>query len=270
LGVSRAQPETEHAWAPGPLRPLLAEHAVHVWRADLGAVPDELGYLLDDDERARAARFANARDAERWRRSHGLLRTLLGRYVQLEPASLRFAAGEHGKPALAQDTGASSARAERKSAPPSDVPQLNFNMSHSRQLALYAFSHAGAVGVDVETARPRVDEVAIAARMLGDGEAQRLRALDPASRKREFLRAWTRHEATLKCVGVGIGGRAGAEYPPWIIELEMGHDAAGAVAAEQAARELRCWDWQGHPPAPSGPLSRPRPPARAPHPHASG
>lgn len=246
--MSCVEPATRHAWAPGPSYPLLAERAVHVWRADLGAVPEELGALLDGDERARAARFASARDAARWRRSHGLLRTLLGRYLQLEPASLRFSDGEHGKPALAVDRNLTAVHAPREPPEASTASGVSFNMSHSAQLALYAFSAAVAVGVDVEVARRRaIDEVAVAARILGDREAQRLQALDPASRKREFLRAWTRHEATLKYLGVGIGGSdsAPAEHAPWIVDLEMGRNAAGAVAAEQAPLELRCWDWHG-------------------------
>ena len=182
---------TGASWAPGPPRPLLAEGAVHVWRAELTSLAPELGELLCEEERTRAERILNKHEGELWRRSRGLLRELLGRYLQLEPALLRFIVGEHGKPTL---TGANS---------------LPFNMSHSGELALYAFSDAGAVGVDVEVARRPVDEVAIAARMLGVGVARRLQALDPATRRREFLRAWAGHEAELKCLGVGIG-EAGA------------------------------------------------------------
>src|SRR5271155_1853637 len=114
-------------WTPGPLRPLLAEREVHVWRAELAAVAEDLQELLNDEERARAARMVNERDRELWRRSRGLLRALLGRYLQREPRSLRFVVGEHGKPALAQDAS----------------PRVAFNMSHSGQIALYAFSGAG-------------------------------------------------------------------------------------------------------------------------------
>jgi hypothetical protein len=110
---------------------------------------------------------------------------------------------------------------------------------------MYAFSEAGAVGVDVEVGRHTIDEVAIAARAIGAEEAERLRALDPALRRREFLRAWARHEAQLKCLGVGIGAARGAsaERRPWIAQLEMGPDAGAAVAAERPPRELRCWEW---------------------------
>ncbi len=233
----------EDTWAPGPLRPLLAEGALHVWRADLTAVAADLGELLCSDERARAERFVNERDGELWRRSRGLLRALLGRYLQRDPGSLRFAIGEHGKPALVADTDESPA-ALGASADALRAPQLSFNMSHSGQLALYAFNRAAAVGVDVEVARRPIDEVAIALRTLGETEAQRLQALDPPARRREFLGAWARHEAELKCLGVGIGGGAdAARHRLWVVELEMGPDVAAAVAAERPARELRCWEW---------------------------
>jgi 4'-phosphopantetheinyl transferase len=218
-------------WAPGPSRPRLAAGAVHVWRADLAHADTSLGELLSEDERERAGRLLNEHQRELWRRSRGLLRELLGRYLQADPPSLRFADGEHGKPGLAD----------------ADPDTPAFNMSHSGQLALYAFSAAGAVGVDVEVARRPVDEVAIAARMLGEGEAQRLQALEPESRRREFLRAWARHEAELKCLGVGLGeasaGRSGPR--PSVVELELGLEAGAAVASEQPAQELCCMDWCG-------------------------
>jgi 4'-phosphopantetheinyl transferase superfamily len=120
-------------------------------------------------------------------------------------------------------------------------------VSHSGGLALYAFSEATAVGVDVEVGRHTVDEVAIAARAIGADEAERLRALDPSLRRREFLRTWARHEAALKCLGLGIGAARGTTdgRRPWIAQLELGEDAAGAaVAAVRAPGELRCWEWQ--------------------------
>jgi 4'-phosphopantetheinyl transferase len=217
-----------------------------VWRADLTAVGDDLRELLCADERARAERFASERDGKLWGRSRGLLRELIGRYLQQEPASLRFVVGEHGKPALVEDTDGSPAAASRSSAEASRAPRPSFNMSHSGRLALYAFSHAGAVGVDVEVARRPIDEVAIALRTLGEAEAQRLQALDPPARRREFLGAWARHEAELKCLGVGLGAAPanGADCGVWAVELEIGSDAAAAVAAERPARELCCWEWQ--------------------------
>jgi 4'-phosphopantetheinyl transferase len=236
---------TEDAWERGPLRPLLAAGAVHVWRADLAAVSPELGELLGEDERERAQRLLSAHGGELWRRSRGLLRTLLGRYLQLEPSSLRFITGEHGKPALLLEGNELSA--DQPAAVSLDMPA--FNMSHSDGLALYAFSHAGQVGVDVEVARRPIDAVTIAARMLGPEQAQRLQALDPELRQREFLRAWVHYEAELKCLGVGIGAGTATAIEPksWVAEIELGahSGAAAAVAAERAPSELQLWQWRG-------------------------
>jgi 4'-phosphopantetheinyl transferase len=206
-------------------------------------VAEDLGELLCSEERARADRIVNSDGGRLWRRSRGLLRALLGRYLQQDPRSLRFATGEHGKPTLVYDAGGST-----QTQGPSDrsSPRLSFNTSHSGRLALYAFGDDGAVGVDVEMAHRSIDEVAIAARALGAAEARRLQALQPALRRRELLRAWTRLEAKLKCVGVGIGGaHAGVEERGlWVAQLELGPQAAGALAGERAPRELRCWDWR--------------------------
>ena len=119
-------------------------------------------------------------------------------------------------------------------------------MSHSGHVALYAFSATAAVGVDVEVGRCSVDEVAVARRSLGAEQARELEGLEPAVRRREFLRAWSRHEAQLKCLGVGIGTPIAevTRRAPWVLDLEPFPDAAAAVAAERPALELRCWTWR--------------------------
>jgi 4'-phosphopantetheinyl transferase len=241
-----SSPETaEHAsaqgvWAPGPIQPQPAAGAVHVWRADLETVEDRLEQLLSPEELERAGRMPRAAERRLWARSRGVLRALLGRYLQADPAALRFLIGTQGKPELPLGEGelgdASAA------GPPS--PPLSFNLSHSAETVLVAITATGQIGVDVEFARRPIDEPALAARALGADEARRLQSLDPATRRREFLKAWTRHEARLKCLGTGIGGRAPHSFEPWLAELDMGPTGAGAVAVEHPARELRCWEWR--------------------------
>ena len=111
------------------------------------------------------------------------------------------------------------------------------------------------MGVDVEVARRPIDEVAIATRTFGPAEARRLEGLQPDLREREFLRAWVRAEAELKCRGTGIGGVSadanGRES--WIAELDVGPRAAAAVALEQPPHELRCFQWHAPPAGASTP-----------------
>jgi 4'-phosphopantetheinyl transferase len=207
---------------------------VEVWRADLTAAPAELQELLCREETERAQRIVRAGARTLWVRSRGLLRELLGRYLDRDPRQLRFALGPHGKPKLAHI-------------------DLRFNLSHSGPLVLVAVSARDEVGVDVEHAGARstgagADELALAARVFGTAQAQRLGRLDRDQRTAELLRAWAMHEATLKCLGTGLGGTRGrAPNPPqnlWTAALDVGPGAAAAVAAQGAhARELRCWDW---------------------------
>lgn len=223
-------------WPSGPLQPRLQRAVIDVWRVDLSAFADRQVSLLDEQERKRAAAVLSERDRRLWSASRGALRTLLGRYLQLDPSTLRFRSSAHGKPAL---------RAAADGLAP------RFNLSHSRELALYAFSERDELGVDVELVRKRSDErpsrdyVALAERAFGKDAAQYLQRVPPPEREREFLRRWTRYEAALKRLDVGISdGRTPLDrHASWIAELDIGIDGAAAVACAWPARELRLWNF---------------------------
>lgn len=263
---------TEPTWPRPPRRPRLGEGEVHLWRADLTAVRDHLTELLCSEEYARAARFHHERKGQLWKRGRGLLRVLLGGYLRMDPMSLSFSVGAHGKPVLVASAPGSSWRVQSVPLTPS---KLSFNLAHSGALALYAFTYERAVGVDIEVARRAsegcevcadvggwqaiseparrpINEVALAARAFGREKACHLEGLQPANREREFLRAWVRHEAALKCQGIGIGMRdSGTSHDEartsaenlWVAELDVGPRAAGAVVLERAPLVLRCWEW---------------------------
>jgi phosphopantetheinyl transferase len=188
---------------------LPAPGIVDVWRIDLDAVRENMDGVLDAHERARAARIVGARKRALWVRSRGVLRMLLGRYLECDPRGLCFQMGPHGKPALAD-------RAD-------GTQRLRFNLSHSGSLMLVAVSGEREVGVDVELTRPRQERYTV-----------------------EFLREWTRREATAKCRGTGLaaaaagdsalssagasGGEASADL--WIAEMDVGPHAVAALALE--------------------------------------
>jgi 4'-phosphopantetheinyl transferase len=205
---------------------------VDVWRADLTTVEDDLEDLLCAEELARAAQIVHPRHRVLWARSRGMLRALLGRYLDRDPLDLRFALGPHGKPVLLLDT--------------ESVEDLRFNLSHSGGLALVAVTAGRAVGIDVEVAaRRRVDELAVAARVLGDEQARRLAVYDSQARAREFLRAWVAHEAVVKCLGLGLATPLEGSPPAdlWTAAVDVGLRAAAAVAVAGGPCELRFRDW---------------------------
>jgi 4'-phosphopantetheinyl transferase len=179
--------------------------SVHIWRADLTAIEDGLEDLLCADERARAARIVPARKRLLWARSRGLLRALLGRYLERDPHELRFTLGPHGKPALAREG--------------TDAGEdLRFNLSHSSGLALVAVTTEHELGVDLEHARER--------------------------HTAEFLRTWVAREAAVKCRGLGLGIALATPGDPWTAELDIGPDGYAAVAVESGPCELHLWDWR--------------------------
>jgi 4'-phosphopantetheinyl transferase len=186
---------------------------VHIWRVDLSQWAD-YGPELDAAERARAARFRWEDSRRRWSVGHAALRRILARYTGSAAAGLRFTRGEYGKPYL----------------PGSG---LQFNMSDSGDLALYAVTLEAEIGVDVERVRA-VDGVGISRRFLPESEAAAIKE-NPVS----FFRLWTRREAYLKCIGVGlrrIGAPIEAGY--FFADLEPAAGYAGAVVWEGGQRRL--------------------------------
>jgi 4'-phosphopantetheinyl transferase len=172
----------------GTVSPTLERGTIHVWRGSLDQEPEvrrRLAELLSGDERERADRFRFDRDRARYVVGRGLLRLLLGRYVDVDAAALRFGYGPQGKPALL-----------------GDGPQ--FNLAHSGATALYAFSPDSQLGVDVELMQPGFTDDGIAERFFSSVEVKTLRALPEEDRAQAFLACWTRKEAFLKARGDGL------------------------------------------------------------------
>jgi phosphopantetheinyl transferase len=144
-------------------------------------------------------------------------RTALGRILADalgEPEPPALVPGENGKPQLAVDPG-----------------RLAFNLSHSGALALVALAPGGVdVGVDIERIKERRDLARLAAHWLPNADALAVAAVPPADQAAVFYLAWTRHEARVKCTGVGLAGEApGPEVAVIQLQIDAGYAAAVAV-----------------------------------------
>jgi 4'-phosphopantetheinyl transferase len=225
---------------------------VHVWQADLDQAPPRIQRFLDDlaeDERARAQRFHFDRDRERFIVARGMLRAILGRYVHRAPGSLCFCYGAHGKPALAEETGADA---------------IHFNVSHSSGTALFAVTRGRKLGIDIERIRSDLAIAGIAQRFFSRREVAMLRALPTESLRQAFFRCWTCKEAYIKGRGDGLSlpldgfdvSLAPGESAVLSIELDPSEAArwslreltaapgyAAAVAVEGQGSRLACWQW---------------------------
>ncbi len=181
-------------WSLPPAHLVLPRDEIHVWRASLDQPPACIAALeqaLSLDERSRAQRYRFARDRQHFIIRRGLLRQMLGDYMGIEPARLRFSPGPYGKPELAEMPGAYTP---------------HFNVSHSHELALFAFARDREVGVDIEYVRPVVEAEQIAGRYFSAQEREALRDLPPDRMYEQFFIYWTRLEACLKASGMGLAG----------------------------------------------------------------
>jgi 4'-phosphopantetheinyl transferase len=141
--------------------------------------------VLDASERARAATFLSPRDRQRFVIAHGVLRSLVGRELQAQPAALTWTQGQHGKPELA--------------APWSG---LHTSLSHSGDLIAVAISTGRPLGIDIQHLVPDLDSVGLSARFYPPDEAEYVAAgRDASARTDRFAHLWARKEAVVKAAG---------------------------------------------------------------------
>ena len=163
-----------------------------MWFGRLDRTPARLTRMrtiLNAEETARADRFYLDVHRNRFIAARALLRDLLAGYLAQPPEAIRFAYNEWGKPALAPGFVASD---------------LRFNLSHSQELAMYAFVLERDVGVDIEMIREEVASEKIAENFFSRREVETLRALPREHQAEAFFNCWTRKEAYVKARGEGL------------------------------------------------------------------
>ncbi|AUH44681.1 hypothetical protein CXR04_03130 [Streptomyces sp. CMB-StM0423] len=213
---------------PGAAAPPGLPGGARVWAFDAGPGAEPDLSALDDAERRRHASFLRRADRIRYGVAHAELRRLLGELTGTAPAALRFGrracprcGGPHGRPVLERPAGG---------------PE--FSLSHGGALVLVAVA-PGPVGVDVEPVKAAPPEPSVVER-LHPAERAVVRTAPEALRSAAFTRLWTRKEAYLKGLGVGLGRALDADdvstaVPGWhLVDLAPGNGHAGALAVVSA------------------------------------
>lgn len=176
-------------WTEPPPSPSLEASTVHVWRIALDQ-PEEnvrsFRRMLEPDEVNRAGRFHFEKHQRHFIVARGFLRSVVARYLETPPETLRFAYGAYGKPELASEH------------------VLRFNLSHSHEVALLAVTREAELGVDVERIRADFASDEIARRFFSRAEVEVFNALPKEEQVAAFFRCWTRKEAYIKAIGKGL------------------------------------------------------------------
>ena len=235
---------------PAPAHPTLRAGEVHIWQLEVGhgeATNQDVPHL-SRQERNRATQLRVAADRAAFEQARGFLRQTLSRYLRMDPAAVPLVTGRWGRPQL-DPTGLSSTADGRPN--PSPHPLPHFNLAHGRGIVLLAVSDLP-VGIDVEPRDPLPDLEEVIQGALTEQERVSLPEPGASGRLDSFLRIWTRKEAFLKGIGIGltvdprdvcvadpdrpelrvaVPGLEAAAMTGWhTLTLSFGRDALGALA----------------------------------------
>ena len=242
-----------HLWSPAPKDLILADNEIHVWRAKLDLPSSQVQQLRDiltGDELDRANRFYFEIDRQRFIAARGTLRSILSRYITTSPGHLRFYYNQYGKPVLARDFSSHL---------------LNFNLSHSGSMVLYAITRNMEIGIDVERVGSNFEYEEIAKRFFSVNEVAALRTIPTEKKLEAFYNCWTRKEAYIKAQGKGLSlpldsfdvSLAPGDPPMLLLtrdepqesalwtflELLPGPGYIGALAVKGTGCRFRYWEW---------------------------
>ena len=178
------------------------------------------------------------------------MRSIIADYVGCDVREISITRSTSGKPAV--------------SAP---LTSLHFSATRTRGFALCGVAGAP-IGIDAEYRRGLPDAVALANRILTEGERAAWQCAAPATGVGRILSAWTRKEAVLKALGVGLrvppnsvevgwapqtsirwlrqaaGHALGARtLPRWVGDVTTGPELVVALAAGECPSVIRVRDW---------------------------
>lgn len=167
----------------------LKPNQVDIWFVDKKKHLNKLSEywtVLCDDERKKASQFRFVKDFNCSVIARGVLRTLLGKYLNTNPKNIEFEFGEFGKPQL------------------KETNRLEFNVSHAEDGIAIAFTQKNKIGVDVEYIKRPIEVATIAKQFFSENEVSSLFSVEKSNQQQAFYNCWTRKEAFIKALGDGL------------------------------------------------------------------
>ena len=168
--------------------PLLSSGELHLWQVSTDITPtefEEFKSVLVEKELTKVPFFKFKQAQDSYITSQGALRILLAGYLGITPKLVKLGQRRKGKPYSIDDE------------------RLYFNMSHSGNLTVLAFSYDSEVGIDIEQIRPLPDLDEMINKNFTTSEIKFIIA-KPEEKISRFFRFWTVKESYLKAIGEGM------------------------------------------------------------------
>jgi len=161
---------------------------VFIYIIDMDQYHDNLSLFweyLSINEQEQAKRYYDKVLADHYIISHGILRSILSYYIDQSPSSLELINNTYGKPFLKNSN-------------------IEFNMSHSRNMVCYVIAFNNKIGVDIEFYNTTIDMIGMLELVFTKKEVELIRSLDIDEQYKTFYKFWTKKEALVKAVGKGL------------------------------------------------------------------
>lgn len=158
----------------------LNQDAIHIFKIEADKYYNSIQFnyenILSDIELAKSDRFFTKKNRERYVASKHSLRSILSKFVFIQPVELQFYHTGNKKPA---------------------INGIEFNSTHSENVILIVLN-SSSIGIDVEFANPAFDFSTLLPTCFSKEEQVFINS--PAT----FYLLWTRKEAILKATGEGL------------------------------------------------------------------
>lgn len=167
----------------------LAENTTHIWRVKITEQLTNISYfqsLLNADEITMAQSYFFRKNSHCSIISRACLRILLGNYLKCDPYSIILHKNKYGKLFLSAES------------------DFFFNVSHTNEFILYAFTRMVPIGIDIEDTQRNIEFLDVAKLFFTEGEVEKLNRLSGDDLRSAFFRVWTKKEAFIKAVGKGM------------------------------------------------------------------
>lgn len=164
---------------------ILNETRIDLWQFSLLHELPNASQLLNAEEKARADRFYFSRHKRRFSTARATVRIILARYLNASPERLEFSYNAYGKPKVINSS------------------RLQFNLSHTDDLALLAVGKGFPMGIDIEKYSARsYDDLAKSA--FSTQEYHEFLKIPKALKATVFFHIWSQKEAFIKACGLGL------------------------------------------------------------------
>jgi 4'-phosphopantetheinyl transferase len=222
----------------------IQKNDIHIWTIDLN-ITDEQEHeqftLLSTDEIDRANRFHFPLHKKYFIAARSMLRTLLSQYLSIEPQDIIFSYTDKHKPYLSEN----------------NAKHLQFNLSHSHGLAVYAFTLEHDIGIDIEKIQTDYNPH-VAKRFFSEKENQDLLALPLNQQANGFYKIWAYKEAMIKTTGRGIATVLSSfsvslhqdkqfillDNKQWsLLSLSIHSEYQAALATNQLIKNIHFWSY---------------------------